>query len=158
VIEQTAQAVYRPVLGSVPDGRRSRLPLFDPLFCGYLAPMLGSLVAAVPAVYNAIALRRVAPALVALAIGIGGRDGFGFLLVSLVESGVKNIALVVLAGRVFHAVLGILIGASQWPYVRGHRILGGKTLPLLYGVLAAVALTALLPGKLTLALLGLVLP
>jgi hypothetical protein len=146
---------YRPLLGRVPDGRKARVPLFDPILFGYLSVMAGSGVGALPALYNAIALRRFGRAAVAVALGLMGRLGFHLLIGAASAAGITNVALVFLMGRLLHLGFGILLAWSQWGTVRGHRVLGGRIVPLLYCVLTTfVILQFLLPFKMLLFLLG----
>jgi hypothetical protein len=156
VNEEIGAPPYRPVLSRVPDGRRANAPLFDPLFFGYAALMLGAFPASLAALYNAAALRRWKTAALAVLIGIGGWVGFGLVLGALFLAGVKNAALAVFAGRVFSIALGALLAYTQWGHVRGHRILGGRRVPLLYAVLGALALQLVLPRRVILLLIGVV--
>lgn len=146
---------YEPRLLKMPDGRRAAMPLFNPVIIGYVSLMLGSLAGAALAVYNAIALRRARP--LVRAVFLGGLGWLGFLIVvsALWHAGLKNPNLAILAGRLFHLVVGILLGAGQVPYVRGHAILGGGEVPFLPAFLGAFALTFVLPPRIQLLLLGL---
>jgi hypothetical protein len=117
--------------------------------------MLGSGVASLLALYNAMALRRAGLALVALAVGAAGWAGFGFLVVTTVSAGLKNVALALLLARIVNVGLGALLGWSQWAHVRGHEFLGGRTVVLLHGVLVAIAAVLLIPSRPRLVLEGL---
>ena len=146
---------YTAVLARMPDGRRGRLPLFGPVLLGYLALFLGAPLAAACAGYNALVLRRARPLLAALAVGTFGWFAFGFLIQLLWSRGARNFALLLLAGRLLNAALGCLLAWSQWAYFRGHRFLDGREVPLLPAVLCAMALTALVPPLVVLAMMGL---
>ncbi len=131
------------------------MPLLEPVFMGYVALMLGPLVAAACALFNALSLRRLRPTLVALAVGAGGWLGAGLVLTGLVAAGVSNPGLVLLGVRAFDLGAGALLAASQWGQVRGHRLLGGRVVPLLSAILVAFAATFFLPWRATAVLLGL---
>ena len=146
---------YTAVLARVPDGRRGKLPLFGPVLLGYLALLLGAPLAAACAGYNALVLRRARPFLAALAVGAFGWFAFGFLFQLLWSRGGRNVALLLLAGRLLHVSLGCLLAWSQWAHFRGHRFLEGREVPLLPAVLCAMALTALVPPLVILAIMGL---
>jgi hypothetical protein len=143
------------LLGGVSDARRAPWPLLPPVLFPYVALMLGAAVAAVLALYNALALRRPRPAVVALVVGALGWAGFGFLFAMLVGGGLKNGALALLPARLLNVGLGVLLAWSQWSYVRGHRFLDGRTVPLLHGVLAAFVATLVIPLRPRLVLEGL---
>jgi hypothetical protein len=117
--------------------------------------MLGSGVAGALALYNALALRRVRPALVAIVVGLVGWAGFGFLFALAVDGGLRNPMLALLPARLVNVGLGVLLAWSQWAHARGHEFLEGRTIPLLHGVLAAFAAVMLMPTRPRLVLEGL---
>jgi hypothetical protein len=145
---------YTPVLGRVPDARKSPVPLFPPAVLGYLGLMLGAGVAGALALWNSLAVRRPGAALVALVLGLFGWAGFGVVMLATASSGVKNIALLLLLARVFSLAIGILLAWHQMAYVRGHSFLDGKTVPLLPCILTGFVVSLLLPGRVMLILLG----
>jgi hypothetical protein len=143
------------LLERVPDARKAPWPLLPPVLFPYVALMLGIAVAALLALYNSVALRRVKPALAALLVGVLGWLGFGFLFAMLIGGGMRNVALALLPVRLVSVGLGALLAWSQWSHVRGHRFLDGRTVQLLHGVLAAFAATYFLPVRPRLVLQGL---
>jgi hypothetical protein len=151
----SAPAAIPLLLRRVPDARRAPWPLLPPVFLPYLALMLGAGVAALAALYNAIALRRTKPALAALVIGGLGWAGFGILFALTVEGGVKNPALALLPARLVNVLLGALLAWSQWAHVRGHEFLDGRTVPLLNAVLVAFLAVLAIPLRPQLVLEGL---
>lgn len=145
---------YTPVLGRVPDARKSPVPLFPPAVLGYLGLMLGAGVAGALALWNSLALRRPMAALVALVLGLFGWAGFGVVILATASSGVTNVAVVLLLARLFSLAIGILLAWHQMAYVRGHSFLDGKTVPLLPCILIGLAVSLLLSRRLMLLLLG----
>ena len=145
---------YTPVLGRVPDARKSLVPLFPPAALGYLGLMLGAGVAGTLALWNSLALRRPKAALVALGLGLAGWAGFGVVILAAASFGVKNAAVILVLARVFSLAIGILLAWHQMAYVRGHSFLDGKTVPLLPCILAGLAVSLLLTRRVMLLLLG----
>ncbi len=143
------------LLQRVPDARRAPLRLFPPVLLPYVALMLGVAVAGVLALYNSLALRRARPAIVAVAVGVVGWLGFGFLFAMLVAAGLHNVLLALLPVRLVNVGLGAVLAWSQWSHVRGHTFLEGRTVVLLHAVLAAFVLVLLMPVRLRLVLEGL---
>lgn len=143
------------LLQRVPDARQSAWPLFPAVVLPYLALMLGAAAASLAALYNAVALRRVRPALVALAVGTVGWAGFGAFVLLAYSGGVRDPALVVLPARVANIGLGVLLAWSQWAHLRGHDFLGGRTVPTIYVVVAAFAAVVVVPLRPLLVLEGL---
>jgi hypothetical protein len=153
----TAQA-YAPVLARVPDARRGPFPLFDPVLLAYLSLVLGAPLACLAGLVNALALRRLRPAIVALVLGVVGWVGFGAIAEGLYDGGLRNLQLIVLGARVFHIAVGAALAWSQWAHVRGHRFLDGRTIPTLGGVVVATAALFLVPGRALFWLWGLPVP
>jgi hypothetical protein len=151
----SAAADTRLLLQRVPDARRAPWPLLPPVLFPYLALMLGSAVAALAALYNAIGLRRPRLALVALAVGAVGWVGFGLLFAVVVSAGVGNPALALLCARLLNVGLGTLLAWSQWAHARGHEFLNGRTVVLLHAVLAAFIAVLVIPRRPQLVLEGL---
>ena len=143
------------LLQRVPDARRAPLQLFPPVLLPYVALMLGIAVAGLLALYNSLALRRAKPAIVAVAVGVVGWLGFGFLFAMLVAGGLDNIPLALLPVRLLNVGLGAVLAWSQWSHVRGHTFLDGRTVVLLHAVLVALAIALLMPVRLRLVLEGL---
>jgi hypothetical protein len=143
-----------PLLARVPDARRSRWPLFPAAFFPYAALMIGAAPAAACALWNAAGVRRWRPALAALLLGASGWVGVGIVAGLVLRSGVRNVALAVIVARLFGLGCGLLLARSQWAYVRGHSFLGGRAVPLLGAVLAALVLALAVPMHALLALWG----
>jgi hypothetical protein len=143
------------LLQRVPDARRAAWPLLPPVFLPYVALMLGPAVAALAALYNALALRRPRIALIAVALGIVGWVGFGVLFALVVSGGVRSPLLALLPARLLNIGLGVLLAWSQWAHVRGHDFLNGRTVVLLHAVLVAFLAVLVIPTRPQLVLEGL---
>lgn len=142
---ETTQQSVPLLLQRVPNGRRAPVRLFTAVFLPYASLMLGPAVAAACALYNALALRRVRPAVVAVFLGLAGWVGFGFFLEVVVSAGLKTPSLALLPGRLMNIGVGVLLAWSQWAYVRGHRFLDGRVVGLLPSVMVAFAIFVFLP-------------
>lgn len=147
---------YPRVLQNVPDGRLAGRSIFDALFFGYVAIVLGAPAACACAAYNAVALRRTGLALEAAALGALAWIAYTPIAGRLLEAGVTNIELLVLIMRVLALGVGVLLAVRHWPHVRGHRLLGGSTIPLLGAVVAAFAVAFFLPTSVYMWIIGLV--
>jgi hypothetical protein len=141
------------LLTRVPDARRARFPLFDPVLLAYLSLILGPIACLLGCV-NALALRRPRLALTALGLGLFGWLGFGVVATLLLERGMRNVALVIVLARLCHVSAGALLAWSQWAHLRGHQFLDGRVVHTLGGVLVATALSVALPWPVRLWLWG----
>jgi hypothetical protein len=141
------------LLQRVPDARKATWPVLPPVLLPYVALMLGVAVASLLASYNAVALRRMRLAFVALAIGAVGWLGFGFAVAAL--GGLEHGLLALLPARLVNVGLGALLAWTQWPHVRGHEFLGGRTMVLLHLVVVAFAAVLIIPIRPRLVLEGL---
>jgi hypothetical protein len=146
------------VLARVPDARRGPFPLFDPVLLAYLSLVMGAPLACLAGLVNAIALRRVRLAAIALVLGVVGWLGFGLIAEGLYGRGLRNFPLIFLAARVFHIAVGAALAWSQWAHLRGHRFLDGRTIPTLGGVIVATTAQFLIPIKGLLWMWGLPVP
>lgn len=137
----------QPILQHVPDARKAPLWLFQPVTIGVLALMLGAPVASLLALLNGLQLRR--PKLILLALAVGpGSVVLGMLIFGLLASwGVENISLLLLAVRIVYVGAGLLLGWQHWNHVKGHLLLGGRTVHVAATVGIALALIFLLPGR-----------
>jgi len=147
-------ALLRPSLRQYPDARRGPLPLVEPLLLPYLALMFGSAVAGLIAFYNAIVIRRIGSAFAALLVGAAGWIASVVIAGAADDAGMANFALVLLALRVMHLVIGCVLFYLQRPYVQGHAFLGGSMAPALASYVVAFAIAWFLPVRVLLFLLG----
>jgi hypothetical protein len=150
-----AGAAVPLLLQRVPDARRAPWPLLPAVFLPYVALMLGAGAAAAAALYNAVALRRARLGLIALAVGLAGWAGFGFVALPAIRGGIRSPGLVILPATLVNVALGALLAWSQWAHLRGHEFLEGRTVPLLSAVLATFAAALLIPRRVQLVLEGL---
>lgn len=150
----TAQA-YAPALAREPDARRAPFPLCDPVLLGYLSLVLGAPLACLAGLVNGVGLRRPRLVLIAIVLGVLGWFGFGAVIELLDRSGIRNVPLILLIARMWHIAVGALLAWSQWPHVRGHRFLDGRTVSTLGGVILATAASLALPFPTLLRLWGL---
>jgi hypothetical protein len=145
--------LQRPLLARYPDGRRSPLPLVEPVLLPYLALLFGSAVAGVVGAYNALAIRRFGLAALSLAAGAVGWFAFALLVVR-VDDAHGNVELAVIAGRFLHFIIGGLLFLKQRPYARGHAFLQGTMLPVVMTYIAALVITLAMPSKILALLVG----
>lgn len=146
-------ASYQPVLGGVPDARKSPIPLVDPILLGYLSFILGAPFAAACGTLNALLLRRWLLALESLAIGALAWFAFEPSMLYLLEQ-TRDVNLSFIALRLGGLAVGAGLAWRHWPYVRGHVFLEGKTVPVLWGVIGGILLGTQLSRKILLTLMG----
>ncbi len=113
----------------------------------YCALLFGCLTAGALALYNAAALRRVRPAVVAVALVVLGLTLSAIAEITLIAMGIENVRLILLGGRVAQIVAGAGLAWSQWNYVKGHMFLDGKTIESLPAYLGMFVLFMVLPGE-----------
>ena len=147
-------APYEARLVRVPDGRRAPLALLDPVFLGYAGLILGAPFAGLCALYNAVLLRRLSLAVEAIAVGLGSWLLFWPVANWIYDLGLDNVRLIRLVLKAIAVGLGALLASRQWPHVRGHRVLDGQIVPLLWCVVIGFALVMWMPAGLALRLLG----
>jgi hypothetical protein len=147
--------LLRPLLVRYPDASKARVRLLQPVLFPYVALIFGSMIASLLAAYNAIVLRKYLAATGCFAQGLAGWCLAVMILVSAARAGVPNLALVLLAVRVFHFLMGAWMFQRQRPRVTGHTFLGGRMVPLLGSYMTAFALGILVPWRVILFLLGL---
>jgi hypothetical protein len=153
-LSDARDAPYRPQLDRLPDARRGAVPILDPVLLGYVALMLGSAVAGLLALYNAVVLRRPRLALIAVGTGAAGWVAFGAAAVAMIAAGLDQAAPLLLVARLLSLGFGILLAWSQWASARGHRFLAGPVVALLPSLLVALALTFVLPWRTQLLMQG----
>jgi hypothetical protein len=149
----TDDLALRPILTRYPDARRGAAPLLEPLLLPYLALMFGSLVAGLFAAYNAGTLKRSGLAMRSILVGAIGWITFPFTF-ALVFRATGNVSVGVIAGRVVHFALGGALYAMHRPHFRGHTFLGGRPVPLFGSYALAIAVSIMMPWKITARLLG----
>lgn len=150
----TAVVLERPLLRRYPDARRAKFPILDPTILPYLALMFGSAIAGIAGIVNAVALRRYWLAALTLLLGAAGWLGFPFLIFAMRRAGVENVAVLLTIGRLWHMFLGGVLFFMHRPHERGHEFLWGRSIPIFQSYIAAFAVSLILPGKVTLFLLG----
>ena len=140
------------VLQSVPDGRVAPIPLARPELLIYLALLIGIVPTALLTLGVGASLRRGRLVLQAAAIGL-----LGFLLpLAVFLAGLAiagealHVPLAFVVVRVLSVGFGWVLYTVARPHVRGHQVLGGRTLPLLWVLGPAFALTLLAPGPVVL--------
>lgn len=134
-----------PLLQREPDARRAPVPAFSaeaPIFIGLL---LGAPVAAAAVVWNAAWMRRPGLIAAAVALGVVGSAATSAAVVILVAVGSEPSAAHFAAQLVAVGVGGALTWLQR-SHIRGHRLIGGETVNLLYSVGAGVLLTLRFPG------------
>jgi hypothetical protein len=142
-----------PRLRGVPDARRGRLPLVEPVAVGYLAFALGLPVAGLAAVYCAVLLRRPGLALMTGLIAASGWLAFWPAL-DLLADDVSDLPWVFMVLRVGLAGFGVALAVLLHPHVRGHRFIRGRMWPVLHVVVGGMVLGIALPWWVKARLLG----
>jgi len=153
-IAEDGAGELRPVLARYPDARRAGSRTFDAIALVYLAFVLGPAIGALAALYNAILLRRLANALVALLLGLAGWGTFVFVALTASDFGIHSLPTCLIASRAVHFAIGGLLAWSQIQYLRGHEHLGGAHIPLLPAFLIAFGVSVFAPWRLMLVLWG----
>lgn len=138
----------QPMLQGVPDARRAPLPLFEPVTIGVLALMIGAPLACILALLNGLQLRRLSLIVMAAVVGPATIVLGQWVFEVLVENGLENISLLLLGVRLLYVAAGLLLGWQQWLHVKGHALLGGRTVPAALAVGIALGAAFLMPGRL----------
>lgn len=133
-----------PFLRRVLDGRRSPIPLLQPVAYVYLALMLGIVPTAVVAAVSFIAVRRFWLFWLAVLVGVVGFATPGVVLAVWTDV-TENLALAILVMRLVAVALGYLLYRAMNGPVRGHMVLQGNTVSLLMAILPAFAWQLLAP-------------
>ena len=144
----TATAL-RPLLRHLPDARRSRMYLIDPVLFPYLALLFGLPIVVLFSCFNAAALRRWGLLAASLGIGVGGWLAFLFSVGSL-----RHTAFALIGGRAVNFAVGILFFLLQRAHIRGHAFLGGQLVPLRPFYIGALVVAIFMPEPLARVLLG----
>ena len=121
----------------------------------YLALLVGIVPTAALAVLGALTLRSVRGVIVGTVVGAVAAVVPivpALLLLTTEAVGPSRLALFMLVLRVLSIGLGFMLYRSLVPSTRGHRILGGRELPLLWLLVPALALVFLVPGEVRIAL------
>jgi len=142
-----------PLLKTYPDARRGHVALIEPALLGYSALILGPAASGGLAIWNALSLGRMGLAFLSLLAGVVGWGVCGLIPI-LLAGHLHNLGLVLLVARVWNVGIGTLLAWSQWRAAAGHHFLSGKMVPLLPGILLAVALSLTLPRRIALIVEG----
>lgn len=143
-----------PLLGRYPDARRAKAPILSPILFPYLALIFGSGVASLAACWNAVMLRRGGLAIRSLLVAIGGWLAFLVVVIGVVSSGLAQVSIALILGRVVHFAFGGLLYAMHRRHETGNEFLGGPAVPLVASYLTAFAIQLVLPSRVLLFLLG----
>jgi hypothetical protein len=144
-----------PVLTRVPDARVAPFPLVPEAGYLYLSLLIGIVPSMLVLFVSAVGLRRARLALAAIGIG-----ALGFLaplvpILAYAQTGADpNYPLIFFGVRLLSVALGFWAYKVATPHVRGHRLLEGRELPLLWTLGPAFAALVLLPGTFAVALVA----
>ena len=144
----TATAL-RPLLRHLPDARRSRMYLVDPVLFPYLALLFGLPIVVLFSCFNAAALRRWG--LLAASLGLGVFGWMGFIQAVNVLS---DTAFALIGGRAVNFAFGIVFYFLQRAHIRGHAFLGGQLVPLRPFYIGALVVAVFMPEPMARVLLG----
>lgn len=138
-----------PLLQDVPDGVRAPFPVLPALSYVYLALLLGIVPTALAGVVFLGAGRSVRGVLASLVVaGLGFVGPLGVLLAfSPFVSGAEALGPALLVMRILAVGLGFLLYRVAKPVVRGHALLDGAELQLLWVIGPAFAVLFLAPAE-----------
>lgn len=153
--ETAADSVYQPSLGRFPNGRASWIPLLQPFHLAYCALLFGAGVGAGLGVLNALGLRR--PGLALKSILLGGLTVAIYLLVLglLWRAGMENVGLLLVLGRIVHALGGFALALLHHRHALGSVLVDGRLVPILPGAGALFVLHFIVPVKTVIGMMGL---
>lgn len=139
-----------PLLAQVPDGVRAPFPVLPAMAYVYLALLVGIVPTALAGLVFLGAAQSGRGVLASLAVGAAGFVvPFGVLLAfSPFVQGAEALGPALLAMRILAVGLGFLLYRVAKPVVRGHQLLDGGELPLLWVIGPAFALLFLAPAEL----------
>lgn len=139
----------RPLLRPMPDARRSRTSLIDPILFPYLALLFGIPIVVLLSCFNAAALRRWGLLAGGIALGVAGWLGF-------LESVYlwRHTAFALIAGRVVNFAFGCFFYFLQRMHTRGHSFLGGRLFPMRPIYIGAFVVAVFMPSSLARLLMG----
>jgi hypothetical protein len=133
-----------PLLANEPDGRRARFQLFGSAVPVYLALMAGVLVATATVAWNLALAKSYRRLALALSLGIAATLAITFAFALMLNVGWDR-SVAYFGTSLAELAVGAALYKIQHPIVRGHMLLGGKSIPTALLVLPVFAAAFLAP-------------